>query len=341
MSKMQMTRGKFNNINACADKRGVIAAAAMDQRGSLQNTIAKARGAEATAEDLTIFKTAVTKILTPHASALLMDPEYGLPALKAKSANAGTLLAYEKSGYDITTPGRLPDLLPEWSARRLKDAGANGVKILLYYNPFHSAEVNTIKQAFIERVGAECTANDVPLFLEPIYYEEDGSGVSALEMAKRKPEAVTRYIEEFSKDRYNVDILKIEVPFNIKFVKGSRAFAGEAAYDTKDVAKMFKESASAARRPFIFLSAGVSDDVFIETLEYAADAGTKFSGVLCGRATWQDGIPVYAKQGVAALEEWLSGKGVENITRLNNVLAKAAHPWWEIYGGKDQIDVIG
>lgn len=96
---------------------------------------------------------------------------------------------------------------------------------------------------------------------------------------------------------------------------------------------MFKESASAARRPFIFLSAGVSDDVFIETLEYAADAGTKFSGVLCGRATWQDGIPVYAKQGAAALEEWLSGKGVENITRLNNVLAKGAHPWWEIYGG--------
>ena len=173
MSTIKMTRGKFENINACANQRGVIAAAAMDQRGSLQNTIAKARGAEATAEDLTTFKTAVTKILTPHASALLMDPEYGLPALTAKAANAGTLLAYEKSGYDVTTRGRLPDLLPEWSARRLKEAGANGVKILLYYNPFDRREVNTIKEAFIERVGAECAANDVPLFLEPIYYEDD------------------------------------------------------------------------------------------------------------------------------------------------------------------------
>ena len=29
----------------------------------------------------------------------------------------------------------------------------------------------------------------------------------------------------------------------------------------------------------------------------AAEAGTDYSGVLCGRATWKEGIPVYAKQG--------------------------------------------
>ena len=58
------------------------------------------------------FKIAVTKVLTPHASAILLDPEYGLPASKARSSNAGLLLAYELSGYDNTQPGRLPDLLP-------------------------------------------------------------------------------------------------------------------------------------------------------------------------------------------------------------------------------------
>src|SRR5436189_1712199 len=84
MSKVVMTRGKFDGINACADARGVIAAAAMDQRGSLQKAIGTARGegGKATAEDLSEFKIAVTKILTKYASAILLDPEYGLEALK-------------------------------------------------------------------------------------------------------------------------------------------------------------------------------------------------------------------------------------------------------------------
>src|SRR5574339_287605 len=151
MSKVQMTRGKFEGISACANERGIIAAAAMDQRGSLKKAIAKARGegGQATAEDMTAFKTAVAKILTRHASAILMDPEYGLDAIKARAPGTGVLLAYEKTGYDVSVKGRLPDLLPEWSVRRLVEAGADAIKILLYYNPFDDQRINTIKQAFI------------------------------------------------------------------------------------------------------------------------------------------------------------------------------------------------
>ena len=93
--------------------------------------------------------------------------------------------------------------------------------------------------------------------------------------------------------------------------------------------------------PFIYLSAGVTDEVFRETLELAAEAGTPFSGVLCGRATWQDGIPVYAKQGADALRAWLEDRGVQNIQALNAVLAQGAQPWWNFYGGKDNIEVVG
>src|SRR3954452_21753350 len=97
-----MSKGKFDGINACANDNGVIAAAAMDQRGSLRKAIAKARGdgGTATAEDLAAFKTAVTRVLTKHATAILMDPEYGLGALDAKAPGTGVLLAYEKTGYD-------------------------------------------------------------------------------------------------------------------------------------------------------------------------------------------------------------------------------------------------
>ena len=91
--------------------------------------------------------------------------------------------------------------------------------------------------------------------------------------------------------------------------------------------------------PFIYLSAGVSDEVFRETLELAVEAGTPFSGVLCGRATWQDGILEYGKGGAKALRLWLNDRGVQNIQALNELLAKGARPWWDFYGGKENIEV--
>ena len=172
---MKVTPGKQKGLAAVADSRGVIAAAAMDQRGSLKTAFAKEKGIDkkdVPAQMLEEFKTAVTSVLTPHASAILLDPEYGLPASLARAKNAGLLLAYENSGYDNTRPGRLPDLLDIWSVRRLAAAGADCIKILLYYTPFDSPEINEIKHAWVERIGGECTASDVPFFLELVGYEE-------------------------------------------------------------------------------------------------------------------------------------------------------------------------
>lgn len=340
MGKVQISKGKFNGIQACADDNGVIAAAAMDQRGSLKKAIAKARGADVGNDALTEFKIAVTRVLTKHASAILMDPEFGLPALEVRAPGTGVLLAYEKTGYDATVKGRLPDLLGLWSVRRLVAAGADAIKILLYYNPFDDAQVNTIKHAFIERIGDECAANDVAFFLEPICYDDTVGPETSFEFAKVKPNYVTAYMAEFSKPQYGVDVLKVEVPVNVKFVEGMRVFSGEKAYTRDEAKTLFQQAAAAAQKPFIYLSAGVTDDVFRETLELAAEAGTPFSGVLCGRATWQDGIAVYGQKGMAALEEWLEDRGVANITALNQVLATGARPWWDFYGGKDQIEVV-
>ena len=344
MAKVKMGKGKYARINACADDRGIIAAAAMDQRGSLQKAIAKGRGSNGTAsaEDLATFKGVVTRVLTKHASAILMDPEYGLEAINQRAPGTGVLLAYEKTGYDVSVKGRLPDLLPEWSVRRLVEAGADAIKILLYYNPNDDEGINRVKHAFIERIGAECAAIDAPFFLEPIVYDDTMGDEKSLAFAKIKPDYVTRSMAEFSKDRYGVDILKVEVPVNIKYVEGSRAFTGgEAAYSRAEAKDLFRSAASVATKPFIYLSAGVTDEIFRETLELAAEADVPFSGVLCGRATWQDGIPIYAEQGEAALEAWLEDRGVQNIKALNAVLADGAKPWWDFYGGRDNIEVTG
>jgi tagatose 1,6-diphosphate aldolase len=343
MAKITITRGKFEGINACADQNGVIAAAAMDQRGSLKKAIAKARGenGQATAEDMTAFKTAVAKILTRHASAILMDPEYGLEAIKQRAPGTGVLLAYEKTGYDASVKGRLPDLLPEWSVRRLVEAGADAIKILLYINPFDDDKINRVKYAFVERIGAECAALDAPFFLEPLAYDDDIGDEKSLAFARVKPRYVTAYMAELSKPRYGVDVLKVEVPVNMKFVAGTRAFGGgEAAYTRQQAMGLFQEAASAASKPFIYLSAGVTDEIFRETLELAAEAGTPFAGVLCGRATWQDAIPIYAKEGVGALEGWLEDRGVANIEALNAILRRGAKPWWTVYGGRENIEVV-
>lgn len=338
--KVRMTRGKFDGIQAIADEHGIIAAAAMDQRGSLQKAIAKAKGADASDADLTEFKKIVTRILTQYASAILMDPEYGLPAIEARAPGAGVLLAYEKTGYDADKPGRLPDLLPEWSVRRLVEAGADAIKILLYYDPDDKPEINLIKHAFIERIGAECTANDVPFFLEPICYDDTIGDEKGIEFARVKPHKVLRYMEEFSKPEYGVDILKVEVPVNVRYVEGSPAFEGTAAYSDAEARDLFKAAAEAARRPFIYLSAGVTDEIFRATLELAAEADTGFAGVLCGRATWQDGIKEYGQGGAQALESWLEDRGVRNIQALNEVLYRGAKPWYDFYGGLDNIEVI-
>ena len=159
---MKLTPGKLQGMKNVSNERGVIAAAAMDQRGSLK----KALGANATDKGLEEFKSLVTEVLTPHASAILLDPEWGLPASKRRANTAGLLLAYEKTGYDKTGPGRLPDLLDHWSARRLKEAGADCLKILLYYTPFDPKDINDRKHAWVERLGDECRSNDIPFFLE-------------------------------------------------------------------------------------------------------------------------------------------------------------------------------
>jgi tagatose 1,6-diphosphate aldolase len=316
-------------MKALSNANGIIAAAAMDQRGSLQKSLAGARGVdkkEITPQMMSEFKSIVTKVLTPHASAILLDPEFGLDATRMRSPNAGLLLAYELSGYDNTQPGRLPDLLPHVSVKRIVDWGADAVKILIYYTPFEDARINDIKHAFIERIGAECNAHEIPFFLEFVGYDPKGGDEKGFEFAKVKPEIVRRSMEEFSKPHYFVDVLKVEVPINAEYVEGSAVYNGQKAYTRAEALKHFRDSAAVAAKPFIYLSAGVSNNQFVESLRMAAEAGTDFSGVLCGRATWKEGIPVYARSGAKALEDWLGKDGVRNINAVNDAI-KGATPW--------------
>lgn len=318
-----MSELKDKRLRKTLNDQRVIAALAIDQRGAMKKMITKYKE-EATSEDIIEFKTLVSKELTPYTSSILLDPEYGLPAAKQKDPESGLLLAYEKTGYDATVPGRLPDILDVWSVRRLKEAGADACKFLLYYDVDEAEEINEQKHAFIERLGSECVAEELPFFLELVSYDAAGLDANSTEYAKVKPHKVNDMMTIFSDENYHVDVLKVEVPVNMNFVEGYAK--GEVVYSKEEAATYYAEQSAATELPFIFLSAGVSAALFRETLRFAKAAGSTFNGVLCGRATWADGVEVFIRDGEEAAINWLRTQGKQNVDELNAVLAETATP---------------
>ncbi|AZQ42117.1 tagatose-bisphosphate aldolase [Streptococcus periodonticum] len=309
---------KQEKLKRLCDKNGIIGALAIDQRGALRRML----GEDTPVEQLETFKVLVSKYLTKYASSILLDPELGWKAAEARDKNAGLLVAYEKTGYDKTVPGRYPDLVENISVQRLKANGADAVKVLLYIDVDEDRTVNDVKEAFIERIASECKAEDMPFFLELVSY--DANVTDEKEYAKLKPRKVIEAMKLYSQERFGVDVLKVEVPVNMKYVEG---FAeNEVLYTKEEAAAFYKEQSDATSLPFIFLSAGVSAQLFQDTLRFAKESGSTFNGVLCGRATWAGATKAYQEGGEAATIKWLETIGKQNIVELDAVLQETATP---------------
>ena len=309
---------KQEKLKRLCDKNGIIGALAIDQRGALRRML----GEDTPVEQLETFKVLVSKYLTKYASSILLDPELGWKAAEARDKNAGLLVAYEKTGYDKTVPGRYPDLVENISVQRLKANGADAVKVLLYIDVDEDRTVNDVKEAFIERIASECKAEDMPFFLELVSY--DAKVTDEKEYAKLKPRKVIEAVKLYSQERFGVDVLKVEVPVNMKYVEG---FAeNEVLYTKEEAAAFYKEQSDATSLPFIFLSAGVSAQLFQDTLRFAKESGSTFNGVLCGRATWAGATKAYQEGGEAATIKWLETIGKRNIVELDAVLQETATP---------------
>ncbi|HEL1110495.1 TPA: tagatose-bisphosphate aldolase [Streptococcus equi subsp. zooepidemicus] len=319
-----LSKAKYRLLEKVS-RKGIISALAFDQRGALKRMMAAHQDTEPAPWQIEALKALVSEELTPYASSILLDPEYGLPATKVRDEKSGLLLAYEQTGYDTTTTSRLPDCLVDWSVKRLKEAGADAVKFLLYYDVDGDEYINQQKQAYIERIGSECQAEDIPFFLELLTYDETITDNQSVAFAKLKAHKVNEAMKVFSAERFGVDVLKVEVPVNMAYVEG---FAeGEVVYSKEEAMQAFRDQEAASHLPYIYLSAGVSASLFQETLVFAAEAGARFNGVLCGRATWSGAVAVYMSEGEEAARQWLRTEGFENIDRLNQILERTASPW--------------
>lgn len=339
-TKVKMSRGKFERMNRVANQDGIIAALAIDQRGSMVKMMQNAVGKDAYHIDMVYeFKELVSQELTKYVSAILLDEELGFKGIAKKNANAGLILSYEKTGYDVNTLGRLPELLPEESLQRLIKKGADAAKVLVYYNPDDPQDILDKKHAFLERLGEEARASDMPVFVEPIVYDNHITDDKSPEFAQIKPQKVIDTIKEFTKDQYHIDILKVEVPVLFNYVAGFNDNQPEV-YTQKQAETYFRQASEAATRPFIYLSAGVPTQRFHQQLRFAGEAGANYSGILGGRATWFEGVAAYAKGGRDGLLKWLDTVGRQNVEELNAILKQYATPWYDIYGGQQNIEVF-
>ena len=89
-----------------------------------------------------------------------------------------------------------------------------------------TSDINDLKHAFIERIGDECRAHDIPFFLEFVGYDHKGGDEKSIAYAKAKPDIVSGSMDEFGKEKYGVDVLKVEVPVQMEFVAGTQAYKG-------------------------------------------------------------------------------------------------------------------
>ncbi|GAF41621.1 tagatose 1,6-diphosphate aldolase [Agrilactobacillus composti DSM 18527 = JCM 14202] len=343
MAKKRISRGKFEKMQKLSNDKGIIAALAIDQRGSMKRIMkaaAEKAGKTYNIDMVYEFKELVSQELTKYVSGILLDEELGFKGMKSKNPQSGLIMSYEQTGYDVNTVGRFPELLQNESLDRLIKKGADAAKVLVYYNPNDPAEINDVKHAFLERLGEEGLAADIPLFVEFVTYDDKIPDSKSAEFAKEKPQLVLDSMKEFSKDKYHIDVIKAEIPVNWDFVEGHTKSGVKPVYTQAEVAKTFKDMNSLVDRPFIYLSGGVPAETFREELTFAGESGNNYSGILGGRATWLDGVQVYADGGKDALIQWLNTQGKQNVSELNEILNKYATPWYNVYGGLNNIDVI-
>ncbi len=267
--------GKVRRLQQCATPEGHLVVLAIDHRNNLRRALNPQDPAAVPDEVLAAFKREVVAALAPEASAVLLDPEYGLgPAIEggALPGRVGLIVALERTGYTGAPTARRSELLPGWDPQRAARVGASGVKLLIYYHPDASTAPQI--EALVRRVADAAAEAEVPLFLEPLSYSPDP--------ARRRlpPEERRRVVVETARRLTaipGVDVLKAEFPLDVAVVP-----------DEAEWLDACRELTAASRVPWVLLSAGVDFDTYLRQVAVAGRAGA--SGVAVGRAVWKEAV---------------------------------------------------
>lgn len=303
-----MSFGKYRRLQQCSSPQGVFSVLAIDHRANLVSELRRHR--PTTAADVQAFKTEVIRWLSPLATAVLTDPDDGFPSVLAGAltGDKGLLAPLEVTDYTPHPSQRMINLIPDWDVTKLSQSGCSGAKLLLYYHP--GASDAAAKTEIVDRIVAQCAAEHIPLFLEPIAYSLDPA--AKLGNAERLHIALETS-EHFS--ARGADVLKLEFPVDVSQEPDERVWA--AALQQLD---------SACAVPWTLLSAGAPFEVFLRQAELACRAGA--SGVIAGRALWGEAVALAG----SARTEFLRTVGVSRMRQLVGVCHTHSSSWMEKTG---------
>ena len=280
-----------------ADGRMLVVAA--DQRGGMRKVLADTDEARAAIDEaqLGVVKAALVRHLANKASAVLLDPVCAVPGVvddDVIARDVGLLIGLDASGYDSDPNGyRLSRLVPDVSARRVRELGGTGAKLLVYLRP-DRADANDFNMGIIRDTIADFAGEDVLLVVEILSYQLDGERDEDYRAAF--PDLIVgcarMALEAGSK------VLKLPYPGT---AEACRAITGLCD-----------------GVPWAVLSAGVDHETFVGQVATAMECGA--SGVIAGRALWKDCISLDADVRARRLEEVASAR----LSEIGRVLD--AHP---------------
>jgi tagatose-1,6-bisphosphate aldolase len=311
MMTTTLSLGKYRALQQCSTPNGAIAVMALDQRQSLRHALRPDAPDAVPDEDMVNFKRQVIRTLAPLASAVLLDPEFGAAQCITSGAlpgYTGLVIAAEATGYTGDPNARESRVLPGWSVTKAKRMGASAVKLLVHYHPDSPTAAQI--EALVKQVAAECAAEELPIFLEPLSYSLDPAA------KKLSPEERHHVIVETARrlTLLGIDILKAEFPLD------ATAEPDEAAWFDA-----CRELSQASQTPWVLLSAGVDFDAYLRQVTAACRAGA--SGVAAGRAVWKEATALTGE----ARTTFLNGTACQRMTRLTDLCNALARPWSDFY----------
>lgn len=308
MKADQLSTGKRRRLQQCVTEQGVFSILAIDHRNNLRRSLNPQDPGSVSDEALVEFKLAVVRSLAPEASAILIDPEYGIEPVVTANAlpgKTGLIVAIERSGYVSSPTARMTELLPDWNAEKISKTGASGVKLLIYYHP--DAPTAPQIEDLVREVAQECSDAKIPLFLEPLSYSLDPDQRKLPSQERRRVVVETaRRLTTIP----GVDILKAEFPLDIA-----------AATSETEWFEACAELTEASAVPWVLLSAGVDFETYLHQVALASRAGA--SGVAVGRAIWKEG----AGLSPAERDRFLSDVGRDRIAKVTSLCRALSHPW--------------
>lgn len=297
--------GRMRGLQACSGPTGTFVVLAMDHRQNLRRALRPDDPSQVTSAELVQFKQDVVATLGSRATAVLLDPEFGLAQCIASGVlpgSVGLIVSLEATGYKGEPRARRTVLLRDWGVEAARRAGADAVKLLVYYHP--DAPTAADQEALVAATVEACRASDVCLFLEPLIYSLDPE--RPLTRAERRDlvvEAARRLTS------LGPDLLKSELP---------------AAPDDTDatVEAACRELDDASRVPWTLLSGETPPERFPELVAIACGQGA--SGVIAGRAVWGEAT----RTSGAARHTFLMGEARARLDRLVDVVERLGQPWW-------------